>query len=252
MSARSLLIAGLLVLIVAAPVFVPSDPMATDPAASLAPPGGSHLLGTDRLGRDVWSRLLDGGQRTVTIALVATVIAVGAGTLLGLSGWGRLDAPVTALTNALLAFPTLLLALVVMTLAGTGALSLSLATGMALIAPVARVTRGTLRSVRAQPFIEAAEALGASNRRLFVRHILPNVAPTLLAYGGVTFAYSVLNSAALSFLGLGGDLGVPDWGAMLAEGRVAFRTAPWVSAAPGLAITLLVLAVNWATRQSKD
>ncbi len=245
MNARWPLVAasGLLLLILIAPLFAPADPMATDPAGALAPPDSVHVLGTDRLGRDVWSRLLYGGQRTILIAALATAIAVGIGTLLGMVGWGGFD----LLTNALLAFPTLLLALVVMTLLGTGALSLALATGIALIAPFARVTRGAVRAVRDLPFIESARALGASDWRIFARHIAPNIAPTLLAYAGVIFAYSVLNSAALSFLGLGGDLGAPDWGAMLAEGRVAFRTAPWISAAPGLAITLLVWIVNRAT-----
>ncbi len=234
--------AGLLLILIA-PLFAPFDPMTTDPAGSLTSPDSAHLLGTDRLGRDVWSRLLYGGQRTVLIAALATTIAVGFGMLLGMTGWGGFD----LLMNALLAFPTLLLALVVITLLGTGAVSLALATGIALIAPFARVTRGAVRATRDLPFVESARALGASDWRIFTRHIAPNIAPTLLAFAGVTFAYSVLNSAALSFLGLGGDLGTPDWGAMLAEGRVAFRTAPWISVAPGLAITLLVWVVNRAT-----
>ena len=244
---RLLIVAGLLALVVLAPAAAPSDPMATDTSAALQPPGGSHVLGTDRLGRDVLSRLLYGGRRSVLIAGLATAIAVGAGVLLGLTGWGRLDAPVGALTDALLAIPNLLLALAVMTLLGAGGLALAPATGIALIAPFARVTRGAVLAVRELPYVEAARGAGAPVGWILARHVAPNIAPTLLAYAGVIFAYSVLNSAALSFLGLGGDLGVPDWGTMLYDGRVTFRSAPWVSTAPGAAITLLVLAINGVT-----
>lgn len=233
-------------LLLVAPLLAPYDPMQTDTTASLLPPGGSHPLGTDRLGRDVWSRLLVGGQRTLGLAMVATGIAVLPGLLIGLAAasWRWVDGIILAFTNALLAFPGLLLALVVMTLLGQGALSVAIATGLALVAPFARVTRTAALSVRSMGYIEAARAVGADSLRIAFVHVLPNAAPTLLAYVGVTFSYALLNSAALNFLGLGGDLGAPDWGTMLFEGRVVFRSAPWVSLAPGLAISGVVYAVN--------
>jgi peptide/nickel transport system permease protein len=151
---------------------------------------------------------------------------------------------ISALLNALLAIPGLVLALAIVTLLGASGLSVALATGLALVAQYARVTRSALLVVRNMPYVDAAIAMGAPAGQVIVRHMLPNVMPTLLAFAGVTFGYGVLNAAALSFLGLSGDLGVPDWGTMLFEGRVTFRSAPWISLAPGVAISLIVYAAN--------
>jgi peptide/nickel transport system permease protein len=240
-----LVLLALFVLLV--PKLAPYDPMQTDPANQLAPPSRVHLLGTDLLGRDVLSRALDGGQHTLLIAALATGIAVIPGVLLGLLALSRaVDRAVTVLTNAVLAFPGLLLALLVLTLVGQGAVALALATGVTQIAPCARVIRAAVISLRSSGYVEAARSLGANNLRLIATHILPNILPTVLAYTGVIFAYTILNSAALSFLGLGGQPGIPDWGVMLYEGRQAFRVAPWIAFAPGLAITLTVMLVNRA------
>jgi peptide/nickel transport system permease protein len=231
-----------LLFVIIAPAFAPYDPMQTDPPDQFQPPNAQHPLGTDLLGRDVLSRAFYGGQHTLVIAALATGIAVVPGVLLGL--WrSRL---LGVLINAVLAFPSLLLALVMMTLLGQGAFALALAIGITQIAPCARVTRAAVISVSTQRYIEAANSLGAARWRVMFRHILPNILPTLLAYTGVIFAYSILNSAALSFLGLGGEPGIPDWGVMLYEGRQAFRAAPWIAAAPGLGITLTVMLINRA------
>lgn len=230
-----------------APLAAPYDPMRTDAANTLQAPNAAHWVGTDALGRDVLSRALYGGQHTLLIAGAATLIAVVPGVLLGLlSAVGWLERPIVVLTNALLAFPGLLLALLVITLLGQGAFQLALATGLTQIAPCARVARAAVKSVLAQGYIEAAKGLGAGQVRIVCHYVLPNVMVTVLAYTGVIFAYAILNSAALSFLGLGGEPGIPDWGVMLAEGRQAFRLAPWVAAAPGLAITVTVLLANRA------
>ncbi len=240
-----------LVFVAAAPLIAPADPMRTDPAHPLQAPDGGHLLGTDLLGRDVLSRALYGGQHTLLIAALATALALLPGVLLGLlavasdSTFEWVDRAVNVVINALLAFPGLLLALLLITLLGQGALPLALATGIPQIAPCARVTRTAVLRVRALGYVEAARSLGAG-RRAILRHILPNIAATVLAYAAVIFAYSILNSAALSFLGLGGQPGIPDWGVMLYEGRQAFRSAPWIAAAPGLGITLTVMLVNRA------
>jgi peptide/nickel transport system permease protein len=175
------------------------------------------------------------------------VIATVPGITLGLVGtFAGVDHLVAVLINAVLAFPGLLLALLIMTLLGQGAVPLALATGITQIAPYARVTRSAVISIRSLGYVDAARGLGATRLRLVVAHILPNILTTILAYTGVIFAYAILNSAALSFLGLGGEPGVPDWGVMLYEGRQAFRSAPWIAAAPGLAITLTVILVNRA------
>lgn len=237
----------LVLLVLIAPLLAPADPMRTDTANQLQPPSSNHLLGTDLLGRDVLSRALYGGQHTLLIAALATVIAVVPGVVLGLLGtffWA--DRLIAVFINAMLAFPGLLLALLTMTLLGQGALPLALATGITQIAPCARMTRVAVISVRSLGYVDAARGLGATRLRLIAAHILPNILTIVLAYTGVIFAYAILNSAALSFLGLGDEPGVPDWGVMLYEGRQAFRSAPWIAAAPGLAITLTVILVNRA------
>ncbi len=242
-----LLLILLIFFVLVAPLLAPFDPTRTDAPNQLLPPSAEHWLGTDLLGRDVLSRALYGGQHTLIIAVLATLIALTPGILLGLlSQVAGADRLVALLINAALAFPGLLLALLVITLLGQGALPLALATGIPQIAPCARVTRAALLAVRSQGYVEAAEALGASRIRVIARHLFPNILTTVLAYAGVIFAYAILNSAALSFLGLGGEPGIPDWGVMLYEGRQAFRSAPWIAAAPGLAVTITVILVNRA------
>ncbi len=243
-----LLILGvILFFVILAPVLTPLDPMKTNPTLQFQPPSGDNILGTDSLGRDVWTRVLYGGQSTLLMAIFALLIAIIPGVTLGLlAGTGQrwLDRMIGALTSALLAVPSLVVALVVLTLLGRGILSLSIAVGLSQIAPCAAVTRAAVQGVRSLTYIEAGYGLGATRRRILLRHILPNIQPTLMAYAGVVFGYSVLNGAALSFLGLGGELGTPDWGIMLAEGRAAFRIAPWIGIAPGLAITATIWSVN--------
>ncbi len=238
--------------VVSAPFITPFDPLQTNTDALLQTPNAQHLLGTDHLGRDVFSRMMYGGQRTLLIATLATAFAVLPGLLFGLlagstSGW--FDSIVMIFINAFLAFPGLLLALVVLTLIGQGALPLAIATGFAQIAAYARVTRSATITVKSMQYVEAAESLGATRWQVTIHHIMPNILPTLLAYASVVFSYSIINSAALSFLGLGGEPGIPDWGVMLSDGRSAFRLAPWGAFFPGLAITVTVMAANYFADQ---
>lgn len=243
----SLLALLLIALVLLGPLASPQDPMAMTTDESLQAPSADHWLGTDTFGRDVLSRVLHGGQRTLVIATGATLLAVIPGALLGLlaASAGRwVDDVLMALVNALLAFPGLLLALVVVTLLGMGPVQVAAAAGVSLLAGFARVTRTAVLRERSAAYVEASRALGAGPLRLAFRHVLPNALPTLLAFAGVTFAYAVLNGAALSFLGLTGGIGVPDWGTMLYDARTIFRVAPWVSIGPGLGITLLVYSIN--------
>lgn len=229
------------------PVFVQTDPMSTNPAAQMVPPNSTYIFGTDVLGRDVFIRAFYGGQRTLSVAALAAALAAIIGIPAGLvMGWssGVVARVIDATINAVLAFPGLLLALVILALLGRGFVSLVLAVGFTQIAPFTLVTRSSILTIRSTTYVQAAEALGASRWHITKQHLLPNITSTLLAYFGVTFAYSIINGAALSFLGLGGELGVPDWGAMLAEGRTVIRNAPWISIVPGLAITITVIAVN--------
>jgi len=230
-----------------ASILAPYDPMRTEPILQMQSPTSEHILGTDTLGRDVLSRLLYGGQRTLLVAALATCLTIIIGTGVGISSgatntWS--SQLLSAFTNALLAFPNLLLAMVVLTLLGLGLLPLIIATGFAQVAPFSRVVRSAVIGVSAESFVEAGYAIGATRQHLLRYYIFPNIFPTLLTYAAISFTYCLMNSAALSFLGLGGEPGVPDWGVMLAEGRTAFRDAPWIAVAPGLAITITVWAVN--------
>lgn len=230
-----------------ASILSPADPMRTEPNLQMQPPNLNHILGTDLLGRDVLSRLLYGGQRTLIATTLAASLAIIVGSSIGLMAGisvNEVDAILSNLISALLAIPNLLLALVILTLLGTGIVPLILATGFAQIAPVARVIRAAVLAVRIQPYIESGYAIGLKRWHIVYYYILPNIQSTLVAYGSVTFSYCLLNSAALSYFGLGGEPGLPDWGVMLAEGRNTLRDAPWVALAPGLAITLTVWLIN--------
>lgn len=233
--------------VVIGPLVVRTDPLTTHPEDQFLPPGLRYPFGTDLLGRDVFSRVIYGGRSTLAVAALATLLAAGAGLLLGgIAGIApaAVDRGLMMLFNALLAIPGFVVALVVLTLMGRGTLPQVVALGISQVAAAAYVTRTTIHTIRSAGYIDASASLGATRAHLLWFHIVPNSMPTLLAYAGVVFSYMLLNGAALSFLGLGNEPGSPDWGVMLAEGRAAFRSAPWIGAAPGLAITLTVWAVN--------
>lgn len=241
------IVALALLVIWLAPALSPYDPLTTDTPAQLQPPSAAHWLGTDSLGRDVLSRLLYGGRQTLVMAFGATLIALIPGVLMGVLGglWdGWVDALLVWLANALLALPGLIVALIVLTLLGRGIVPLVVAVAISQIAPVAFMVRAAVRSVRHRDYVAVAVSLGATRFGLLIRHIWPNIWGNVLAYAAVTFAYCVLNGAALSFLGLGGEPSLPEWGTMLAEGRQVFRVAPWVGVGPGLAISLTVWGMN--------
>jgi peptide/nickel transport system permease protein len=243
----TIVLGSILVLTLFAPIFAPQNPGHTEATIQMEEPSFEHILGTDFLGRDVLSRLLYGGQRTLLITTMAAVLAIIAGGSLGLAAgmagsW--LDTGLSTLMNALLAIPNLLLALVILTLLGTGTIPLTVATGCTQIASVARVTRAAVQSVLAQPYVEAGYAVGSKRWHILIYYVLPNIRNILLSYGAVTLSYCLFNSAALSYLGLGGEPGVADWGVMMAEGRNTLYDAPWVAIAPGLAITLTIWSVN--------
>jgi ABC-type dipeptide/oligopeptide/nickel transport system permease subunit len=177
----------------------------------------------------------------------AITIAVGlglpTGLIAGLFG-GRADAALMRLVDTMLAFPALLLAMAVVALLGPDVNSVAIAVGIAAVPAYGRVARSTALDVRAQPYIEAAQAVGCSEWRILTRYILPNAAGPLIAFAATQLGWVLLNGAALNYLGLGAPPGTPEWGIMLAEGRGYLRDAPWVSAFPGLALTLTVLATN--------
>jgi ABC-type dipeptide/oligopeptide/nickel transport system permease subunit len=232
---------------VLAPLLAPDGPLVANTGRSLLPPGPGNPLGTDLLGRDVLTRLLWGGRWTLGMGLLGLGTTIGLGLPAGLvAGYfgGRVESVTMRLADALLAFPGLLLAMAMVAVLGPGLGSVSIAVGLAAAPAYARVARSIALEVRAQPYVEAARALGGSAWHTIVHHILPNTAAPLVAFAATQLGWILLNGAALNFLGLGAPLGTPEWGAMLNEGRGYLRGAPWVSTFPGLALTLTVLATN--------
>ncbi len=230
-----------------APLLAPTGPQAADPVRALLPPGPGGVLGADFLGRDVLARLLWGGRWTLEMGALALAVAVGLGLPVGLAAGslgGRTDAALMRLVDALLAFPGLLLAMAAVAVLGTGLVSVAAAVGLAAASPYARLTRSVAVEVRGQPYVEAARTVGCSAWRIALRYVLPNAAPSLIAFAATQLGWVLLNGAALNFLGLGAPPGTPEWGAMLAAGRGYLRDAPWASVFPGLALTLTVLAAN--------
>jgi len=214
---------------------------------SLAAPSWEHPLGVDAVGRDAATRLAYGARATLGIALGATLLAVTLGTLLGATagmarGWW--DVAVSHVTDFLLAFPAILLGLVVLTILRPSPGSVAVAVGVAALPTVVRQVRAAFVAENAKEYVLAARALGAGPWRVAVVEILPNCAGLILVLTTLTLGSAVLESAGLAFLGLSGQPDVPEWGAMLRDEQSTFRTAPWLCLAPGVAIAWTVLAFN--------
>jgi len=245
-TAGMVLLAVLVVIAVAAPVVATHDPY-DNTDAQLAAPGGEHWLGTDRLARDVFSRIVYGTRISLRVASIAVAFALVVGSLFGLlagffSGW--VDGILSRLTDIMFALPPILLALVVVAILGQGLWKVTLAIGIVYTPIFARVTRGSVLRVMGQPYIEAARALGCGRWRICFLHVLPNALGPVIVQATLSLAFAILAEAALSFLGLGVEPDTPSWGNMLLEGKDIMRQAWWVAVFPGVAITLLVLAFN--------
>ncbi len=238
---------GVLVTSLTAPWLAPYDPLAVNLAHNLAPPSLEHPLGTDLLGRDILSRLLHGGRHSLSIAGFATLISVLGGLALGLAsetGPHGLRPWAVALTDSLLALPSLLVALMTITLLEPNRASIALAVGLGGIGPFARTAADAIRAGYAAPYILSAVSIGARPRYILWQYILRNAQGVLLSFAGVVFAWNLLNSAALSFLGFVGAPDTPDWGVMLAAGRGTFAQAPWQALSAGVVLTLVTAAVQ--------
>jgi peptide/nickel transport system permease protein len=233
---------------VLAPWIAPFDPLRGDLRnAYLLGPGGRFLLGTDTQGRDVLSRVLYGARLSLAVGLVSQSVAVILGVLLGLLAgyYGRwVDAVVMRLADVTLAFPTLLLLVAVAAAVRPSLIMIFLVIGVVGWAGMARLVRGQVLTLRRAEFVVAARALGARDRRVLLRHLLPNVRTQVIIAATLGVAGAIMAEAALSFVGLGAQPPTPSWGAMVADGRDFIRVAPWVSFAPGIAIGLAVLGFN--------
>lgn len=242
-----LLVGFFAVLAVLAPVVAPSDPIAQDLDARLLPPSRQHWLGTDDLGRDLFTRIIYGGRVSLTVGIVSVTFALVTGTVLGLvagfyAGW--LDSVTMRVMDIMLAFPATLLAIFIVGIRGPGLNNAMLAIGVINIPIFARIVRGSVLRVRHEDFVEAARALGASQRRLLGRHILPNTLAPIIVQTTLAIGAAILEAAGLSFLGLGAQAPTPEWGAMLSNTREFLRDAPWAATFPGIAILLTVVGFN--------
>lgn len=240
-----------------APALAPFSPVAIDLESSRNPPSGAHLLGTDLTGRDVLSRLMFGGQASLAVGLTSALLSTSLGLALGLlAGYyrGIVDAFVSRLTEVILSFPLLVMIIVLVALIGPGQTSIVLGIGLFGWPTTARIVRGLALSLREQDFVLAARSVGATDRRIMSRHLLPLVVPPLTVTATFSVAYAVLLEAALSFLGLGLRPPQPSWGNMLSDAQslLTLESMPWLWLPPGGAIALTVLAVNFVGDGLRD
>ena len=236
-----------LVSAIAAPLIAPHDPVRQNYGALLQPPSSEHWFGTDHLGRDVASRVIHGSRIALTVGVAIVLIQMIIGVTLGLlSGYfrGFVDNILNAVTDVMLAIPTIVLVITVAGFLGSGVRNIIIALGVVGWRAFARIVRADTLAARERQYVDAALASGASNPRVMLRHILPNVAGSIIVYGSLATAMAILWAAALSFLGFGAQPPTPDWGYMVAEGRNYMRQAWWMTAFPGGAIMLTVLAFN--------
>ena len=237
----------LLVIAVTAPIIAPHDPTDGELADSLAPPGQDYLLGADKNGRDILSRLIYGTRSALGGSLMIVVISEVLGVPIGIwaayrGGW--VDETITRVWDMLLAFPPLLLAFAVVAAFGPGLPKAAFSLGILYVPFIARVVRSVTLVQKEMAYTEAARALGYGQGRIIFRHILPNCVSPIIVVSSIDIAYALLDLAALSFLGLGVQPPTPDWGTMLSEGQLVLLTSPHVALAAGLAIIAAVLGFN--------
>jgi peptide/nickel transport system permease protein len=246
-------LAGLAILAVigtialAAPWIAPHDPIKVNPAEALQGPSLAHPFGTDQYGRDILSRAMVGARLSLLTGLGAVAVALAAGVALGLvsgvaGGWT--DLLFMRLVDIMMAFPSILMALVVVTVLGQGTTNVMMAVGVSLVPTFVRLVRGDVLAVKENAYVEAARALGCGPGRLALHHVLPNIVAPVIVLATVAIAWSIILGASLSFLGLGPRPPIPEWGIDLSNGRGYLLRAWWISSLPGLCIMLTVVAVN--------
>jgi ABC-type dipeptide/oligopeptide/nickel transport system permease subunit len=250
---RPMAVAGLLVVVVFAvtaifaPLIAPYSASQTDFNAILAHPSGKHLLGTDELGRDIFSRIVFGSRASMQAGLFATLLAMAIGVPIGLAagyyrGW--IDPVISRVTDVLLAFPFLILAVGLAAILGPSLLNATIALGVGAVPGLIRIARGEALSLREEDYVRAAVANGGSDLTILGRHILPNMMSTLLVQATVTIPIAIVGESVLSFLGLGVQPPTPSWGVMLASAQDFLDQAPRLAVYPGLAIAIAALAFN--------
>lgn len=231
-----------------APYLAPHDPILQDYENVRAVPSSEHLLGTDELGRDVFSRIIYGARISLVIGLVPTSISMVIGTILGLmAGFlgKKVDFVIMRLADIMLAFPSLLLAMVVMYTLGSSLVNIFIALSVVSWAGTARVVRSQTLSLKEKEFVEAARSIGVKKSVIMLRHILPNCLPSLIVLFTMNIPGSILSESSLSFLGIGAQPPTSSWGLMVVNGKQWLFSEPWIAIAPGVAILIIVLAFNF-------
>lgn len=228
-------------------LIAPYPPNQVNVGPFLGKPSASHLFGTDQFGRDIFSRVLFGSRISLTVGFIsvgiASIFGVAAGLVAGYYG-GWVDNLLMRVVDIMLAFPGILLALAIVSMLGPSLTNLMIAVGISSVPTYARLTRGSVLSAREHLYVTAAHSIGVQNRRILLRHILPNVVAPIIVAATLGVGTSILWAASLSFLGLGSQPPEPEWGRMLSEGRGYLRDHWWISTFPGLAIMVTVLGVN--------
>ncbi|MFF2755003.1 ABC transporter permease [Psychrobacillus sp. NPDC058041] len=245
--AGGIVLAIIVLLAVFAPLFAPYEPNAQDLSMSLHSASSEHIFGTDKQGRDIFSRVLFGARTTllgaVLVVGISSVIGVPLGLIAGYYG-GRIDNLITRIFDVILAFPALLLAFIIVAVFGKGLENAVIALGIVYIPMIARLVRSVTLVEKEQTYVEAAKNLGFSNFRIIFRHILPNCVSPIVVQATIDLAYAILDLAAMSFLGLGVQPPTADWGAMLEEGREYLLISPNTALASGFAIMITVISFN--------
>jgi len=238
-----------------APFIATHDPYEMNIIGRLEAPGGENFLGTDEMGRDLFSRIVYGSRITLQIGIISVGISLVAGTLLGLlSGYlgGTFDLLFMRLVDILMAFPGFILALGIVAVLGPSLQNAMIAVGISGIAGYIRTVRGSTLEIKQEVYIEAIKAQGAKNKRILFRHILPNIISPVLVMATLQFPAAILSAAGLSFIGLGAQPPTPEWGALLVRSRVYVELAPWLVNFPGLAILFSVLGFNLLGNAVRD
>jgi peptide/nickel transport system permease protein len=230
-----------------APWVTGQDPLEQDILARLKPPTEAHLLGTDYFGRDIYSRIIYGARLSLLIGLTSTALAMVIGSAIGMiAGWygGRIDTLVMQVMDILLAFPSLILGLIIVAMLGPSILNIVIAIALTSIPPFARIARAPTIALKEREFIDACRALGYSDARILIIHILPNILPEILVMGSLWLANAIRTEASLAFIGLGVKPPAPTWGSMIREGFENILDSAWLVIAPGGAILIVIFALN--------
>jgi peptide/nickel transport system permease protein len=230
----------------AAPLLSGHDPIGMDPLNRLKPPGAEFWLGTDAFGRDIATRIIYGARTSMIVGLGTVVASLSVGLVLGLiAGWSRLgDAIIMRLMDGVMAIPPILLAIALVSVAGSTLFTVMVAVTIPEIPRVVRLVRSVILTVRTEPYVEAAVSLGTPLPRMFVRHLLPNTVAPLIVQGTFIFAAAILTEAMLSFLGAGVPPETPSWGNIMADGRMYFQMVSGMILYPGIVLSLSVLSIN--------